>query len=131
MIWIILIVIVIIYFAKFFYDRDKMLESQVDSNGGMYKKYEVLINYFSNLPNSKIVKVTRDHVQISIFGASVNMQYFITETFGKVEIEWISNSIILGNHQNKWTFPHNYSQQKMIHEIESFMEWKTKEVFGK
>jgi len=37
---------------------------------------------------------------------------------------------MLGTHKHKWSFPHNYPQEKMIEEIEEHMEWNTKQMFG-
>lgn len=130
MVWIIIIVIVGYILYSFFKDRDHMLQRQVDMQGGMANKYAYLINRLTNDPSAKVVKVTRDHVHIRAVGNSTATNFFITENFNTVVIEWLGQLGLLGNHKHKWTFPHNYPQEKMIQEIEEYMEWKTNQMFG-
>ncbi len=131
MIWAILILIIVIYIIyNFTKDRDHMLERQVDMQGGMAKKYEYLIEHMTNDPSSKVVKVTRDHIHIRATGQATATNFFITENFNSVEIEWVGQMAMLGTHKHKWSFANNYPQEKMLHEIEEYMEWKAKQMFG-
>lgn len=131
MFWVLIIAGIIGYVIyNFSRDRDQMLERQVDMNGGMTKKYEYLINRLTNDNNAKVVRVTRDHVNICATGQTTITNFFITETFNSVQIEWVAQLGLLGNHKHKWTFEHNYPQENMIQEIEKYMVWKSKEMFG-
>jgi hypothetical protein len=131
MIWTTLIVGIVGYIIyNFFQDRDQMLQRQVDMNGGMAKKYEYLTERLASEPKAKVVKVTRDHIHIRSTGQSTATDFFITENFNSVEIEWIGQLSLLGTHKHKWTFVHNYPQEKMLNEIEEYMEWKSKQIFG-
>ena len=131
MIWVTLIIGVIGYIIyNFFQDRDHMLQRQVDMNGGMAKKYECLISRLTSESTAKVVKVTRDHIHIRSTGQSTATNFFITESLNSVEIEWVGQSALLGTHKHKWTFVHNYPQEKMLNEIEEYMQWKSKQMFG-
>jgi hypothetical protein len=131
MFWTILILGIIGYILySFTKDRDQMLKRQVDMQGGMAKKYEYLIECMTHDPNAKVVKVTRDHIHIRATGQATATNFFITESFNLVEIEWVGQMSVLGTHKHKWSFAHNYPQEKMVHEIEEYMEWKTKQMFG-
>ncbi len=131
MFWIIITVAIIGYVIyNFIHDRDNMLNRQVDMNGGMSRKYEYLIGGLINGYKAKVIKVTRDHIHISAVGQTTITNFLITETFNSVQIEWIAQLGLLGKHSHKWTFQHNYPQENMIQEIEKFMEWKSKEMFG-
>lgn len=131
MFWIVLIIGVVGYILySFFRDRDHMLQRQVDMQGGMAKKYEYLIDRMTSDPSAKVVKVTRDHIHIRATGQATATNFFITESFNSVEIEWVGQMAMLGTHKHKWSFAHNYPQDKMISEIEEYMEWKSKQMFG-
>lgn len=131
MFWIMLIIGIIGYtLYSFSRDRDHMLQRQVDMRGGMAKKYEYLVERLTTTPSAKVVKVTRDHIHIRATGQTTASSYFITENFNSVEIEWVGQIAIFGTHKHKWSFPHNYPQEKIMAEIEEYMVWKAKQMFG-
>jgi hypothetical protein len=132
MFWIIFILCIVGYIIySFTKDRDQMLQRQVDMQGGMAKKYEYIIEYMTNEPSAKVIKVTRDHIHIRAEGNGSATNFLITESFNSVEIEWVGQMAALGTHRHKWTFAHNFPQEKMIAQIEEYMEWKSKQMFGK
>ena len=114
---------------NFMRDKDQMLKHQVDVRGGMAKKYEFFISKLTEDTTAKVVKVTRDHIHIRAVGNSTATNFFITENFSKTEIEWIGQLGMLGKHKHRWTFPHNYPQEKMLNEIGEYLEWKSKQMF--
>ncbi|WP_431136939.1 hypothetical protein [Psychroserpens mesophilus] len=131
MIWILLIIGIIGFVLyNFFRDKDQMLKRQVDMQGGMAKKYEFLVGKLTQEPSAKVVKVTRDQIHIRAEGQTTATNFIITETFNKTEIEWIGQMAMLGKHNHKWTYPHNYPQQKMLDEIGEYMEWKSNQMFN-
>jgi hypothetical protein len=131
MIWILLIIGIIGFVLySFFRDKDQMLKRQVDMQGGMAKKYEFLVGKLTQEPSAKVVKVTRDQIHIRAEGQTTATNFIITETFNKTEIEWVGQMAMLGKHNHKWTYPHNYPQQKMLDEIGEYMEWKSNQMFN-
>lgn len=129
MFWIIFTILVIGYFAyAFTKDRNKMLIMQVDSHGGMTKKYEYLIARLTNDSRARITKVTRDHVHISYIGMGTSANFYINELPNQVQIEWVADVGVYGRHTNKWFFEHTYPQANMIVEIEEFMKWKMTQI---
>jgi hypothetical protein len=131
MIWIILIIGIIGFILYSFYkDRDQMLQRQVDMQGGMAQKYEYLIDCMTSDNVARVIKVERDHIHIRATGQTTATNFLITESFNSVIIEWIGQMGMLGTHKHKWTFPHNYPQEKMMKEIEEYMLWKSNQMFG-
>lgn len=129
MFWIIFIMFIGGYFAYTFNkDRDEMLNAQVDSHGGMAKKYDFLVCKLTGDVNAKVIKVTRDHIHIRYENLGTTMNFLIDELPNQVQIEWIANVGIYGKHTNKWIFEHSYPQANMIVEIEKFMDWKFKQI---
>lgn len=106
--------IIIFFFLK---DRDKSLENQVDLDGGIRNKYGLLIGFLSNHPNAKIMKSTRDYIKIDCIMPTTSTSYEILQNFNDVEVFWISNLGLMGQHKLKWNFNSNMPQEKMIKTI--------------
>ncbi|WP_133256599.1 hypothetical protein [Flavobacterium tibetense] len=117
MTWIIIITIIGVIIYYFLKDRDKMLETQVDNFGGMKRKYSLLIEWLTSDPKARITKTTRDHIEISCIYPSSITKFLITENFNFVEIDWISNLGVMGNHKLNWKFPNNTHQESIIEKI--------------
>lgn len=117
MTWIIILLIVGVIIFFFLRDRDKMLDQQVDGQGGMKQKYGELIEWLTSEPNARIVKTTRDHIQISMVMQTTATHFFITETFNGVEVEWNARLGMMGDHKKKWKFPSTTSNEQMIERI--------------
>lgn len=130
MIWFALALIFGYLIYSFSRDRDRMLAVQVDRFGGMSEKYKLIITELTNDPNARVAKVTRDHIHIHYQGAISSADFFITETFNKVEISWVTNMGRLGQHKKKWEFHNNYPQEKILGEIQTYLDWKSREMFG-
>ena len=117
MTWIIVLVIIGIVIYFFLRDRDKMLENQVDNFGGMKNKYSLLIEWLTSDPKARVTKMTRDHIEISCIYPSSVTKFLITENFSSVEVDWISNLGVMGNHKLNWSFPNNTNQEQIIEKI--------------
>jgi len=130
MTWLIIIIIVGVIIFYFLRDRDKMLAIQVDNEGGIKKKYEELVNWLTDDPNAKITKLTRDHIQITLLGRTTSTNFFITETFGGVEIEWTTNLGPLGIHKKNWTFESGTSNEDIIEVIGIYLQEYQRKIFG-
>lgn len=131
MFWIFFALIIVVYIIhNFLKDRDTMLQKQVDMHGGMSEKYGYLIKNLTIEPSAKVIKVTRSQVHIKAAGQSAITNYLIMENFNTVDIEWIGQTAVLGTHKHRWSFPHNYPQDKMLQEIGEYMQWKYEQIFG-
>ena len=117
MIYVIILLIVGVIIFFFLRDRDKMLAQQVDANGGMKQKYALLIEWLTSEPNAQIVKIKRDHIQISMKMQTTETLFYITETFNGVEVEWNAKFGMMGNHEKKWKFSLNTTNEEMIEKI--------------
>lgn len=106
--------VLIFFFLK---DRDKSLENQVDFQGGIQNKYSLLVQFLSNHPNARIIKVTRDFVKIECVMTTTCTTFEILQNFNNVEVYWYSDFGMMGNHKLKWIFLSNMAQNKMIEKI--------------
>lgn len=114
---VIILLVLLVIIVKFFLDRDKMLQKQVDVQGGMTQKYKYLIDELSQGSIPQFVEVTRDHIYFRFPGNPTTINYYITEHFGKVQIEWFLQLGQLANRRLKWMFPQTMTQEKMIEQI--------------
>lgn len=129
MIWIIILLVIVgVILIVFFNDRNSMLSRQVDIHGGMTSKYKILVDYLTEYPEANIYKVTRDHIHIRAMNESAITNYFITENFNEVVIEWVGQFRNSGTFKKRWSFHHTYDQEKIIEEIISYLDWKMKEI---
>ena len=121
---IIIVFIILVIIIKFFIDRDKMIERQVDVQGGMKRKYKSLIEDLSQHHIPEFCESKRDYLHFRfVFGSQTASNYYITEQFNSVNIEWLLQ--IGGPFENKklsWTFPEGFEQNKMVDKIASDVE---------
>ena len=116
----IVFLIIITLMILFFKDRNKMLHQQVDTYGGMTKKYKIFLEHLMTYPNAKIINQSRANIHIkSVLEASM-IDFYIDETFQLVVIECRASMPFLGSFKKKWEFPHSLPQTIMICEIENF-----------
>jgi len=121
---IIIAVIIIGIIIKFFLDRDKMIENQVDIHGGMKEKYKDLIEGLRQNYSPQFCEIKRDYLHFRlVFGSRTAANFYITEQFNEVKIEWLLQ--IDGPFENRklfWTFPQGLVQNKMVDKIEIDIE---------
>ena len=123
--WIIgIIAVVILIVVNINKDHKQEVKSNVSSLGGMQVKYKVLIEYLTHSPSSKIAKLTKDHITVTSPAVTVWIDYVA----GITEIRLKGMMPPIGQVSNKWRFQQGYPQEKMIEEIENFIEWKMKQV---
>lgn len=106
--------IIIFFFLK---DRDKNLQNQVDLQGGILNKYNLLIQFLSNHPNAKLSKITRDYIKIDCLMPTTSTTFEILQNFNNIDVFWHSDLGIMGKHTLKWQFNSNSSQSAMIERI--------------
>ncbi|AEE50687.1 hypothetical protein [Haliscomenobacter hydrossis] len=115
--WTIVILAVVAYILKFLYDRGQEIE-KVNQEGGMLKKYEVIINrILACNPNAKFFKVAPASVTLGLSGLGGTLIFTLTQAFGKLNIYGTMNSPIFGNHNLSWSFPEHQNQDSMFERI--------------
>jgi hypothetical protein len=106
---------------NFFSDREKELEN-VDSHGGMKKKYSKLLSRLS-INSGEITRLTRDNICFSVRTKYYLHQFSVLQTFGKVSITWTAKSAI-SNANEQWEFPDHQDQDEMANQIEQKMQYR-------
>lgn len=128
--FLILIAGVIIFYFLRVRDRDRMLVSNVDANGGMKIKYSELIGWLRSDPNAKITKITRDHITISNQMLTTRTDFYLTENFDGLDVDWNANLGRMGRHQLKWKFKKGMNQEDMIIRIGIDIQKYEQKIFG-
>lgn len=121
--WLIAIAIVGFIIYKFTKDYNESVETNVSNFGGMKTKYSILVAYLTQHPSSRVSEERKDHLSIS----SSSALFMIDNVGGDTEIRMRSKLPLLGMVSNKWKYPPGYPQEKMIQDIEQFLEKKMKE----
>jgi hypothetical protein len=121
MTWIrIIIVIVIFLIFSFRKDYKENVQTNITNLGGMKNKYKILIEYLTAYPSSKITKLTQDSIVISAPTMTFHIDYVGTNT----EIELFAFMPLIGKFSKKWKYPDDFPQDKIIQEIENYLEWE-------
>lgn len=118
----ILIIGFIVYKIKGEYEEH--VEENVTREGGMLIKYELLIEYLKENGDCKVIKTTKDSVEL----ASKSVFWTLDFVGNNLEIEANCEFPFIGKNKKKWTFPGNFSQKAMIQEIEVYMEKQIEQV---
>lgn len=115
--WTFIGIVVLIVIIKFVYDSSQQKEA-VQKQGGMTNKYSTLIAHImAGDPRTQITKITSDSVDIVLSNVGGATAFFLTQTFGKLTVQWKVQSPIYGNHKLEWDFPEFLDQNKMIERI--------------
>lgn len=115
--WTIVILAVVAYIIKFSYDRGQQIE-KINQEGGMLKKYEVIINRILEIdPKIKFFKVSSDSLSLGVAGGGGLFMFVLTQTFGKLTINWVMKSPFFGDHNLNWSFPEYDNQKNMIERV--------------
>ena len=117
--WVIAIIVIvfIIYLIRKGHNED--VQTYVTNFGGMQEKYKTLIEHFENEAGLKMTKLTKDHVTLS--GRSI---YTIDDLRGVTHIHLYSSLPIIGKISKGWKYPSGYLQEKMIQDIENYLQWE-------
>lgn len=120
MTWAIIIIGVVLYIVfRLNKNKKENVKTVVTNYGGMLNKYSELIS-FLKLGGCKIYRVTED----SVILGTMNMKYFLDIVGDELEIRLKGFVPILGNVSHKWIYPHQFPQEKIIHDIENYMSWQ-------
>lgn len=121
------IIIAIIAFVAFKFILDSKAQSNaVAKQGGMRKKYSILVDYFlTGNENCRIIQENSRFIRVGAANPAASTYFDIAQTYGTVTIQWISKSIPLGNHKLEWQFNEFADQHEMIrqigHDVETYM----------
>jgi len=117
MIWIIVIGTVIFILGKFLFDTNQQA-NQVKKEGGMRVKYKILIDeLLSGDPKTQVFKETSSSITFGLSNMGGTTLYILTQTYGKVTVQWKVNSPVFGKHSLEWDFSEYGDQHKMLERI--------------
>lgn len=117
-------IIAIVAFIAFKFILDSNAQSNaVAKQGGMRKKYSVLVDhFFAGNEHCRIVQENSTFIRVGAANPAASTYFDIAQTYGTVTIQWISKSIPLGNHKLEWQFNEFEDQHQMIRKIEHDVE---------
>lgn len=118
MFWIFLILIIVTVALVIRKEQNASVKNNVANYGGMKRKYNELIIYLGQ--GAKIDKVTKDSIRIS----SSSMIWILDVVGNDLEIRMNGFMPTLGHISHKWIYPHNFSQSKIIQDIENHISWQ-------
>jgi len=108
---------IIIYAINKDYKAD--LNTNVINRGGMQEKYNILVLYFTSLPSARITKLTNSNITISSPSSTVFIEYGA----GSTEVS-VNMMLPTGKISKSFKFPNGYPQEKMIQDIENYLDWE-------
>ena len=110
-----IILVVILIVGKFLFDSVQQ-SNKISSEGGVRKKYKVLIDsLLSADPRNKVFQETNTFVAVGISGAAGSQIFYIQATLGTVTIQMkVNNNPLFGNLNMEWKFPESMNQEHML-----------------
>lgn len=114
-----IILLVVFIIGKFLFDTLNQ-NTQIKKQGGMKTKYQKLISILmSESSNAKIFEEKPYSITFGISNMAGTTGFILTQTYGKVNIQWKVDNPVYGNHQLEWVFNEDSCQENMslrIHE---------------
>lgn len=123
MVWLIIIIIVIFVIYLATKDHNEVIKTNVTNYGGMKEKYKILVEYLTQHPSSKISQLTKDSIIITSSTFTSTIDYISNST--EINLEGLFP--IIGRFSKRWKYPEGYPQEKIIEEIENYLDWKMDE----
>lgn len=114
---VVIIIIGVVLLFLFFSDK-KQEVNKIQQQGGFYRKYKVLIDYFLSIPEIKIERKDKDRIILIAKNYSASTRFTIAHGFEDVTIFWNHQSLAFGEHNLNWTFPEGLPQNQMLALIE-------------
>ena len=105
-----------------FFSTKKEEIVRINSQGGFYNKYRVLIDHFMEIPNIQVENRNSDKISLVVKDPFVQTKFTIAHGFEDVSIFWHHQSVTFGSHSLNWRFPEFASQSEMIATIERELE---------
>lgn len=112
---------IVISFIIYLINKDykEEVRTNVTSKGGMHEKYRTVVDYFIMNLSARITTMNRDTLIITASTTVMSFDYIN----GYLEINLKGVVPIIGQYSNRWRYRDGYPQEKMIEEIENYMEW--------
>ncbi len=126
--WILLFVVAV--FVYLFISTKREEVTKVKSQGGLYLKYQELIDYFLTIPNIKVEKKNSYSIILAVKDPTVITRFTIGHGFEDVSVFWFHQSVMFGTHSLKWNFPESLPQSQMIDTIEQELELYNRNLIG-
>lgn len=116
--WIVIILLIVaLIIGKFFYDRNQQA-AKIAKEGGMRRKYRILIEHLmSGDSRSRIFQETSDTITVGLSNMGGSTLFVLTQTFGKLTVQWKVDSPMFGKHKMEWDFPEYGDQDQMLERI--------------
>ena len=118
---VVIIVVVILYFWKFFRDKEKMINETL-GDGNIATKYSYLIQSLLAVPDGRIVKESKQSLNIVGSDGINRIEFFVFQNFGVLEVKWAEQNH-LGTYRKSWKFQNKYPQENMVKEISNYLQW--------
>jgi hypothetical protein len=120
--WILAIVVIVAIIAKFAYDSNQQ-SIKVTKEGGMITKYSLLVAYILHGdPRVRITRQTSTSIEFCLSNAGGATAFFLTQTFGRITVQWKMHSPIFGDHKLEWDFHEYMDQEKIIARMDNDLE---------
>ena len=120
--WTIIITIVIFIIGLFLYDTSKQ-STQIKKEGGMRIKYRDLITYIiSQDSKTRIFQETSNSITVGVSNIGGTTLFILTQTYGKLTVQWKVDNPIFGKHSMEWDFPEYGDQETMMARIMNDLE---------
>lgn len=117
--WFIAIVVVGLVIYVINKDHKSYVETHLTKFGGMQGKFGQVIDYLK-AGGLVVKKITADSVILS----SSSMLWTLDYVEDTLEVLMKGNIPLYGNVRKKWIFPDGYPQDKIIEEIENYIDWQ-------
>ena len=114
--WILIARVAFIAF-KFFADRNK-LPGKVAMEGGMRRKYNVLISgLMIGHKESTVFRESADSITVGVSNIGGSTLFTVTQTFKGVAVQLNFKSPLYGEHNMEWSFDEYGNQDEMVDRI--------------
>lgn len=102
-------------FLMFLYERNKKLK-QISREGGMTRKYSILLDTLLLDPDARIVKLDSDFVMVEYNANAIYWRYQLLQTGSYLTISYFQKTFI-GDLKEEWRFPETMNQNLMLEQI--------------
>lgn len=104
---------------RFFIDLIRQ-KRKVQKEGGMRVKYAKLVEWImQEYPSSRIIQEESTFLNIGALGMAGTTVFWLTQTWGKVTIQYKSTNTLMGTTKLEWEFHEDMPQEQMIAKMNS------------
>lgn len=104
---------------RFFIDLIRQ-KRKVQKEGGMRVKYAKLVEWvMQEYPGSRIIQEESTFLNVGALGMAGTTVFWLTQTWGKVTIQYKSTNTLMGTTKLEWEFHEDMPQEQMIAKMNS------------